>query len=667
MAGRSVIVPEYLRLWKNMGQASEMVLMLACLVLATALRLSFAVGEPFWGGEADWNINALSILERGYPADSYLGIPIYETVLLKTSPDSKEYEFGSASHSERGTVIDHGWLPLYSIAAAFALTGIHPDVDDGRPPTVRHGSPELTKRKIVPRLSSVIFAALFLFLVYRLGRMILGLETAWSVLMAAAFAQPLVLFGWQAGDYSATLALSTLAGIAVWKLTHQGEWRHSVLTGVALVLLFHTHLLSFMILSAVLLANVFARDQPRWKSKLLLTGVIVIAAIAPWWYWTNFFEISTRTPMAWPLLAFPSDFVFWFTTRKAFMAAAGVVIMLVILSAAFPRLRPARRIIEAAGDGQAFYFTLTWFVSAYLAFLFLSPAASFAKTRLMLVLAVPGYLLFALCVAVAARTITPRFSIALAPLVVLVFLSLRGAATFSGPPPATPGGVETFVDLATHWTLEPKTKIYAWPDENLLLTYVSGLPVQSVAPVRKEFLDEYSGDVIFVETGKPYAEPPLAEVQTIANEHGVALSLAEARQATLRVQRFGAREYLRDLVTDVWPPAEPLGPIDGALIARYTDLTLLAGQATAEQYRLLHGFAPTSRMTSHLLPVYYWFVNPEMHLGDRLNYRDRIRGATAIVLPNGSIIFDARRNREVPLVDQARYLAILPGASTAGS
>jgi len=663
-------VSKYLRRWKDMGQASEMVLLLACLVLATALRLSFAVGEPFWEGEADSNINALSILERGYPADHYLGIPIYENVLLTTSPGSREYEFGSASHSARGTVVDHSWLPLYSIAAAFAFAGIHPDVDDGRPPTARHGSSEFRKRMIVPRVPSVVFAALFLFFVYRLGRMMFGGDTAWSMLMAAAFAQPVVSFGWRVGDYSATLALTALTGIAVWKLTHEGAWRHSVLAGVALILLFHTHLLSFMILSAVLLANVpFALDQPRWKSKLLLTGVIVIAGLAPWWYWTNFFAVSTRMPMAWPLLAFPSDFVFWFTARKAFMGAIGLVVTLALLSSAFPRHRFTRRIMEAAGDRQALYFTLIWFVTAYLAFIFLSSAASFVEARLMLVLAVPGYLLFAHCVAVAARTVTPRFSYALAPLAVLVFLASRGTAVFAGPPAqARTSGVEAFVDVAKHWTLEPGTKIYAWPDENLLLTYVSGLPVQSIAPVRKEFLDGYSGDVIFVETGMPYVECLPAEVQTIANEHGMALNFQEARQAALRVQRFGAREYLRGLVTDVWPPSEPIGPIDHALIARHTEHTLEAGRASAEHYRLLRGFVPTNRLTSHLLPLHYWFVNPETHLGDRLNYRDRIRGAKAIILPNGSIIFDARRTRDVPLVDQDRYLAILArGASSTGS
>src|SRR5262249_6497749 len=146
--------------------------------------------------------------------------------------------------------------------------------------------------------------------------------------------------------------------------------------------------------------------------------------------WTHFLEAAARTPMAWPLLAFPGDLISWFVTRKAFMGAIGLIIALAVLSTAFPRHRLARRIVDAAGDAQSFYFTLTWFTIAYLAFIFLSPAANFVDTRLMLVLAVPGYLLFAQCVAVAARTLTPRFSLAIAPLVVLAFLGVRGTTVF---------------------------------------------------------------------------------------------------------------------------------------------------------------------------------------------------------------------------------------------
>jgi hypothetical protein len=646
----------------------ETALLVTCLLAATALRLSFVGNELFGVEEAESSVSALSILERGYPADRYLGLPIYENVLLTTLPDSQEYEFKSASDSGAGMDIHHGWLPLYSMAAAFAAAGISPDVDDGRPPVVRHSSHELTRRTIVPRLPSIAFAVLFLCVVYQLGQTISGGDTAWSVLLASAFAQPLVWFGWQARDYSATLALSGVCGLAVWKLTRRGTWRDTAVAGLALILVFYTHALSFAILAGVLLANVpFALQRPRWRSKLLLTTLIAASGIAPWLYWTNFLQTAARMPMAWPLLSFPNDFISFFLARKAFMGAIGLIVAVAAVALTVPHQRLARRIVAAASDRQAFYFTLTWFVIAYVAFILLTPAARFVNTSLMLVLAVPGYLLFALSVAVAARTMTPRLAPVVAPLAVLAFFGIRGTATFRASQPQAPSGVDAFLDVASRWTLEAGTKLYAWPNEHLLLTYVSGLPVQSVAPVRKAFLDEYPGDVIFIETGMPYAERPLTEVRAMASQRGVALSVEEARQVALRIQRHGARQYLQGLVADVWPPTEPMRPLDLALLETYAEHTVESGRTSAEQYRLLRGFAPTSRLTAHWLPVAYWFVNPEAHLGDQLNYRDRIRSATGIVLPNGSIIFDARRNRAVPLVDQARYLAILRSASTTGS
>jgi Dolichyl-phosphate-mannose-protein mannosyltransferase len=648
--------------------AVNRLLLWSCLVAATVSRLSFAGREQLLVPEAESSINALTILERGYPGDRYLGLPIYENVLVTTSPDSPEYEFRDAIHSDRGMAIDHGWLPLYAIAAAYALAGIHPDADDRPAPVVRHASRDLTPRTIVPRLPSIAFAVLFLWSVYVLARTISGGDTAWSVLLAAAFAQPLVLFGWEARFDSATLALSGLSGLAIWNLTRRAAWRDSLAAGFALMLLFHTHVLSFVILTAVLLCNVpFARGRPRWTSKLLLTAVVAASGIVPWLYWTRFFHAAARVPMAWPLLTFPADFIAWFAARKAFVGVIGLVLALALVSMAFPRRRLARRIISAARDSHAFYFTLTWFVVAYVAFILMTPAAGFVNASLMLVLAVPGYLLFALCVAVAARTMTARFAAGIAPLLVLMFLGLRGSATFVDSHPSEANGVKTFLDVASSWTLEPGTKIYAWPNENLLLTYLSGLPIQSIAPVRKAFLDEFPGDVIFVETGTAYAERPLTDVQSVASRHGVALSVEAARRAALRIQRLGARRYLQGLVTNIWPPPEPAEPIDSALLATYAEQTHRAGRASSEEYRLLRGFAPTSRLTSHWLPVSYWFVNPEHRLGDQLNYRDRIRRATGIVLPNGSIVFDGRRKRDVPLVDRDRYVVIERGMSAAGS
>ena len=361
----------HLRHSKNLGRISEVVFLLLCVCAGTALRFSFAINEPLWVDEAASSVNALSILEHGYPADRYLGLPIYENVLLRPSPDSKEYEFRNSNSSRSGITIEQGWLPLYSIAAAFAFARIRPDVEDGRAPSARHNSKDLRKRTTVPRLPSIFFSALFLVSIYRLGRTISGNDAAWSVLIVATSAQPLVSSGWHAGDYSATLAMATVTGLAVWNLARRGTWRDSIVAGLALGLLFHTDRLSFMILSAVLLANLrLAPARTRWRSKLLVTGAITTLGIVPWLYWTDFLEAAARTPMAWPLLAFPGDFVSWFVTRKAFLGAIGLIVTVALLSGALPRHRFADRMINAVGDLYAFYFTMIWFVIAYLASFF---------------------------------------------------------------------------------------------------------------------------------------------------------------------------------------------------------------------------------------------------------------------------------------------------------
>ena len=472
------------------------------------------------------------------------------------------------------------------------------------------------------------------------------------------FAEPMVWFGWQARYYSATLALTVLSGLAIWALTRRGTWRDAAVTGLALMLLFHTHSLSFLILTGVLLVNVpFGIRQPQWVSKLLLTGAIVACGIVPWMYWTNYFHAATRIPMAWPLLAVPERLHFVVCNaqgvRRRDRIDCGVdgCVRRFPSSAVRPanhggRERPSRVLLRA-----------DVVCHRVLSFLLLIPAASFFSGRLMLVLAVPGYLLFALCIALASRATTPRFAVLVAPLIVLVFLGVRGTAIFKVPHRMVKG-VEAFADVASHWTLEAGTKLYAWPNQNLVLTYYTGLPVQSIAPVRKKFLDEYPGDVILIETGTPYVDPPSTEERTSAGHRGSPTSADDERQAILRIQRYGAVGTFRvSWQTSGRRPSRSRRSTRRC--SRIRSYTQQEGRKNAEQFLLLRGFDFRLMLSSQWLPAFYWYVNPETRLGDQLNYGKRVRSATGIVLPNGSIIFDARRNRDVPLVDRAQYLALL--------
>ena len=135
------------------SRAARLALLLA--VIGLALRVSGALNSPFWVDEAESSINALTILQHGYPADEYLGQPLYENTLTEPWPADPEHEFRDSSYAARGMAVYHGWLPLYAIAAAQKVFGVEPD-DVQREPKVRHRE-EWVKRSLVPRVPSLLF------------------------------------------------------------------------------------------------------------------------------------------------------------------------------------------------------------------------------------------------------------------------------------------------------------------------------------------------------------------------------------------------------------------------------------------------------------------------------------------------------------------------------
>src|SRR5206468_4934994 len=125
----------------------------------------------------------------------------------------------------------------------------------------------------------------------------------------------------------------------------------------ALVLLFFTHSLSFVILAIVLAANApFGFKHPRYFPKLFLIGTIVAAGVLPWMVWTGFLTSAAKIPSAWPLLSFPHDFVLWFSARKGFVAVIAAIAGLVLLSIVRPHRHLDRLVMAVAEDRHALYF-----------------------------------------------------------------------------------------------------------------------------------------------------------------------------------------------------------------------------------------------------------------------------------------------------------------------
>src|SRR5688572_28889785 len=286
---------------------AEWLAFVVLLGVAAWLRVREAERTLFDVDESESTINALTILEHGLPVDRYLGQPIYENSLIEPWPESAEYEFRDSSYSRRGLATYHGWLPLYAIAASFACAGIEPDVDDGLL-RVRHSDAEVIRLTIAARLPSVLFGLLLLGVLFGAAREMFGRDAAWAVLVVAAIADVTISIACEARYSSATVALGTACCWLIWRVGCHGRWRDWILAAVGLSLLFHTHVITFMVAIALLVAVLaFTRRDRNTFMRLAVLAVIVGLATVPWVLWSGFIEQARVIPKAWPRLEMPED------------------------------------------------------------------------------------------------------------------------------------------------------------------------------------------------------------------------------------------------------------------------------------------------------------------------------------------------------------------------
>jgi len=464
--------------------------------------------------EAESAINALTILQHGYPSNTYVGEPIFENTLTRPWPGHPEFEFRDTSYSDKGMAVYHGWLPLYAMAGAFRLAGVVPDNVRamGAPVVIPRDENEMRRRTAVARAPSVLFAILFMLTIYRAGSRMLGSDAGAIGLVIAAFAEPCVRVARQARYYSATLAIGALACLLIWEIRRRGRWRDFIGGAVVLAMLFHTHLLTFVVAVAWALITCWPiYTAPANLRKISVSLAILVSAIVPWIVLTGFPGPAASIPPARNLMRFPDDLISYLRDQPLFaglLVAGAVAGVLAIFCGRLPKRKEhdsptsAQRAADAwriaAIPASALWL---WVILAIAAFYLLSPASSAFLWRLTLSLQGPAILLAAMLLAGLARAIAPRYLAWVAPLLVIVFI-LRPAPLLQHLRPPPRKGAEPLyeaIDFLRTQPLRASTKIYALPFQHLPLMFYTGLPVQSIAPVRKTFLDQYPGDILLVD------------------------------------------------------------------------------------------------------------------------------------------------------------------------
>ncbi len=633
---------------KRFTQTAALGLLVVLAVLLRAYNLGW---PPLWTDEAESAINALTIVADGLPGDHFLGQPLYENTLVAPWPGNAEYEFRDVNYSDKGLAVYHGWLPLYAIAGAFRLAGVTPEHARSSTP-LRDASPaEIRHWTAIPRWPSLVFSAVFVVAAYGLGRAIHGASSGLLLALAAATSDLLVWFGRQARYYSATLAGNAVCGIAVWNACARGRVIDHALAGLAIGLLFHVHALCAVTMAAVYIAALpLARHQPRLWLRVFTAGTVGGMLVLPWAAWSGLLGHTTHIPAARHYLDVP--LLLLSLPGKYFVILASAGLCLAWLGAAFfldPHLRKQWRqpFTEALA---AFYFAIAWLTLSYLVFITLVPAPSYFVQRLKLAVAVPGLLLSSLVIATVSRAVRASST-------TLPFVGMAALLVLTGqlPPALTlDGPVGDFGDLVgsiRSWNLGPGGRVFASPNEHLVLTYYSGRPVQSIGPIRKQWLDRFAGDLVVIEG--PWFEPlSAADVQAAARRLGRGLPPAQAKTRAEDAPRLTtALDLLASGLRVVPPPPTP-DDLDRVLVES------VHHSARSNMERLV-GSTPLGRVAAPSnwkewrYAFFYWFSDPHRRAGAGLNYRACRDSALVYVHASGFVVFDCRRIRGSPLVGAA--------------
>ncbi len=611
------------------------------IVVGMTLRISL-VGGTLWVDEAESSINALTILDHGVPVSEYLGLPIYENTLTEPWPDHPEYEFRDSSYSSKGVAVYHGWLPLYAIAASQWLFGMEPDRATD-PPRVLHGAADAPLRTIVPRIPALLFSLGTMIATFVLGCRLGGTPAGLATLALTALSARAELFGYQARYYSLTLFLSVVVALALWHVVRHGSWKSFVALGVAEGLLFHTHQFSALVFAITsLLAAPLIIRRSGWLPRSLLAAGIAAALILPWVWLSGFFETAAAVPKARSVFESAGDWVYYLLQRREPLIFGALIVAVV----AGAHWLPARFRQGFLDHRLLYVFLLGWLAVGYTAFHFVVPAASFFYERLTLVLWTPFVLLAALFLADALRAVSIRWAPALAVIVVVVFLQSNHRIGFLGARSINalvhqPTMIASMAGVFNERSFPPGTRFYATPNNHLVWTYYLGLPVQSVAPVRRDFSENHPAPVVFIESQMDLPMIDRALLDEDAEAAGIDLDspagdeLGDALWKHLAVTDLARRS----LPT---PTIVPLPDFAQRSLDRSLTASAAARGNVADQFWEMPVFRGLkfNQARDMWMAFYYRFVDPESRVGENQNIMSRMRSAEVVLVPRaGCVVF----------------------------
>ena len=409
-------------------------------------------------------------------------------------------------------------------------------------------------------------------------------------------------------------------------------------------------------MAALMAPILLFRRRADWK-KLSAFAAIVVAGTVPWLLATGFLQQQSRIPRGWTLFSLSRD-LSRFAPGTPLQMGILLTFLLLAAWAAYGNGRVPDRFRKPLLESfWPVAFLTIWIAAGYLSFLMLMPSASLFHSRIALSYWGARILLLSIVSASLARMAMPRIRAwGLAPgVLVLVATAFPVWNWLKDSQPGSGWAMDQVASQLRQMDLRPGTKLYATANHQLVLAFYTGMPFQSIAPIRKSFLDTYPGNIVIVDTWE-YRWPDDSltpdQLQRAAERNGAALSRPDAEEM---VQRFHARESEELIIRYIAEAA----PMDGVEIPSFLEPAWRKFEA-----QLRRPFSPwdSGVMTSgyrvaswsDFMDVFYYrFVDPDSRRGSRRNYMGRLRGATAyILMPSRGVIYSSPGRRR----DESRGL-----------
>ncbi|MDP2685167.1 MAG: glycosyltransferase family 39 protein [bacterium] len=242
------------------------------IIIGTILRINVFRDAILWSDEAETTINSMQVLEVGYPNDTYKGKPLYENESHIPSNDPK-YAFESTNYYGSKFEKNKGWLTFYYQAAFIKIFGAN------------------TFNFRLPFILLFPFSLILLFLISKkLFNETIGLLASliYSINYYSFF------YEGQARYYSLTIFLSLLCLYLFYSAITSNKKRYYLLSTIGLILLFYTHIVTFLVMCVLFLVShllYYQNIRSIFSKKIIYPFLTILLFTVPWLILVKFWNI----------------------------------------------------------------------------------------------------------------------------------------------------------------------------------------------------------------------------------------------------------------------------------------------------------------------------------------------------------------------------------------